>query len=72
MGRRQNYLLARVNLIRTHTDYIRGCIDGFEAGRNKLIRFLYKHEIIKEPPMIRVCRKILAERKDLTERLTPS
>ncbi|MCX6749206.1 MAG: hypothetical protein NTW17_00470 [Candidatus Pacearchaeota archaeon] len=70
MGRHQSYILNRVNLGRANTDYLQGYVDSFDETKGFFGRLFYK--IRGEPPKIAACRKILSERKDLTERLTPS
>jgi hypothetical protein len=72
MNRDEVYSLDVVLSRRVHSDYIRGYIEGFEAGRNKLSKFLYKHGVIKEPPMVRAYRQILSERLEEVIRQTPS
>jgi len=59
-----------INSRRIHSDYLRGYIAGFEAERGTFNKWLYK--ISGEPPIVKVYRKILSERKYLTERLIPS
>jgi len=70
MGWNEEYQIAKENSRRVHTDYMRGYVDSFEATIGVFHKLLYS--IRGEPPQIVAYREMLSERKDLTERLTPS
>jgi len=66
------YIVAREKSKKIHTDYLRGYIDSFDETTGIFRRLWYKLGLGTEPDKIAAYREELSERKDLTERLTPS